>query len=121
MRNGEEETRRRAKQLRSIMVKAEVILWKHLRALREDGYIFRRQHPVGPYIADFAIHSGKLVIEVDGATHDTADEVEHDRRRDVYLHAKGWRVLRIPNVAVYKNIEQVVETIISQLPLPARR
>jgi very-short-patch-repair endonuclease len=103
------------------MSKAEVVLWVNLRALHVHGYKFRRQHPIGPYIADFAIHVGKLVIEVDGATHGTASEVEHDRKRDAYLRSKGWRVLRVPNAAVYEDVDHVVATILSQLPPPSRR
>src|SRR3954451_17001494 len=100
MRTGEQAARSRAKQLRGSMPKAEVILWVNLRALRADGFNFRRQHPIGPYIADFAIHSGRLIVEVDGATHDAPHEVAHDRKRNAYLRSKGWRVLRIPNSAV---------------------
>ncbi len=120
MRSGEELSRSRAKRLRHRMTKAEVILWVNLRALQADGYNFRRQHPLGPYIADFASHSGKLVIEVDGATHGEPHEVEYDRRRDAYLRAKGWRVLRIPNSAVYENLEHAIEVILSQVPPPPR-
>ncbi|MBV9570828.1 MAG: endonuclease domain-containing protein [Alphaproteobacteria bacterium] len=102
------------------MTKAEVILWMHLRSLREIGYNFRRQHPIGPYISDFAIHAGKLIVEVDGETHGTAEEIAHDQRRDAYLQSKGWRVLRIPNIAIYEDIDYALEVILSHLPLPPR-
>jgi very-short-patch-repair endonuclease len=121
MRTEERTSRSRAKQLRGSMTKAEVILWMNLRALRADGYNFRRQHPIGPYIADFAIHAGKLVVEVDGATHGTPDEVAYDRGRDTHLRSKGWHVLRVPNIAVYENIEHVIDSILSRIPPPARR
>ena len=98
------------------MTKAEVVLCVNLRALHVDGYKFRRQHPIGPYIADFAIHLGKLVVEVDGATHDTRSEVEHDCKCDDYLRSRGWHVLRVPNVAVYENVAHVIDTILSQIP-----
>ena len=98
------------------MTKAEVVLWVYLRSLREIGYNFRRQHPIGPYIADFAILSGKLVVEVDGAVHGSDEEVEHDRRRDAYLRANGWRILRVPNMDVYNDANWVVELILSQAP-----
>jgi very-short-patch-repair endonuclease len=100
------------------MNKAEVVVWKHLRLLRQQGYVFRRQHPIGPYIADFAIHSGTLVIELDGDTHDQT--VEHDQIRDAYLRSRGWRVLRIPNMAVYEDIDVVIDAILSKVPPPAR-
>lgn len=102
------------------MTKAEVVLWLHLRDLRKIGYNFRRQHPIGPYIADFAILSGKLVIEVDGATHGSDEELAHDCRRDAYLRANGWRVLRVLNMDVYNDVHWVVELILSQVPLPVR-
>jgi len=116
LRKGEEGARAKAKVFRRRMTKAEVILWLHLRRLREIGYNFRRQHPIGPYIADFAIHTGKLIVEVDGETHGTEEEMAHDRRRDAYLQSQGWRVLRIPNMAIYEDLDHVLEVILSQLP-----
>jgi very-short-patch-repair endonuclease len=116
LRKGEETARGKAKQFRRKMTKAEVILWLHLRKLRERGYNFRRQHPVGPYIADFAIHAGKLIIEVDGETHGTEEELAHDQRRDAYLQSKGWRVLRVPNIAIYEDIDHALEVVLSHLP-----
>ena len=116
MRKGEEDARAKAKAFRGKMTKAEVILWVHLRKLRKIGYNFRRQHPVGPYIADFAIHAGKLIVEVDGETHGTEEEIAHDRRRDAYPQLKGWRVLRVPNIGIYEDIDHALEVILSQLP-----
>ncbi len=116
MRKGEENARAKAKAFRRQMTKAEVILWLHLRKLREMGYNFRRQHPIGPYIADFAIHAGKLIVEVDGETHGTQEEVAHDQRRDAYLQSRGWRVLRIPNIAIYESIDHGLDVILSHLP-----
>jgi very-short-patch-repair endonuclease len=49
-------------------------------------------------------------------THGTEEEVAHDRRRDAYLQSQGWRVLRIPNIAVYENLHHVVELILSHVP-----
>ena len=120
MRIGEEVARNKARSLRRNMTKAEVILWLHLRALRDRGYNFRRQHPIGPYIADFALLSAKIVVEVDGETHGTADELAHNRRRDAYLRAQDWRVLRVANIDVYENVDGVVEFVLSQIPLPVR-
>ena len=116
LRKGEETARAKAKAFRREMTKAEVILWLHLRKLRERGYNFRRQHPVGPYIADFAILAAKLIVEVDGETHGTKDEITHDRRRGAYLRSKGWRVLRVPNIAIYEDLDHALDVILSQLP-----
>src|SRR5947207_8185692 len=115
LRKGQEPARAKAKSFRRKMTKAEVVLWVYLRSLREIGYNFRRQHPIGPCIADFAILSGKLVVEVDGAVHGSDEEVEHDRRRDAYLRANGWRILRVPNMDVYNDVNWVVELILSQV------
>jgi very-short-patch-repair endonuclease len=71
-----------AKALRRRMTRAEVILWSRLRRDAIAGRRFRRQHPIGPYIADFACLPVRLVIEVDGATHGSEDEIKKDRRRD---------------------------------------
>jgi very-short-patch-repair endonuclease len=74
-------SRKLAKRLRRTMTKAEVVLWSNLRMLSKHGFHFRRQHPIGPYVADFAHMAGRLVIEVDGATHITPEQVAHDKRR----------------------------------------
>src|SRR6185437_9288618 len=119
LRIGQETARNRAKSFRGNMTKAEVILWVHLRALRDKGYNFRRQHPIGPYIADFALISGKLVVEVDGETHGSKEELAHDRRRDAYLRRSGWRVIRVASTDVYQNVDGVVSFVLSQVPLPS--
>lgn len=75
------------------------------------GPYFRKQHPIGPYVADFACTQERLIVEVDGDTHATDAEVEHDRRRDAYLASQGWRVLRVTNEDVFKRLEDVLEGI----------
>jgi len=83
----------RAKELRTRMPDAEVILWSRLGRMGSLGMRFRRQHPVGPFIADFACVSQKLVLEVDGGTHCTENERANDPRRETYLRLRGWHVL----------------------------
>ena len=90
MREGEERSRAFAKENRRTMPRAEALLWSYIRK-RAMGVKFRRQHPIGPYIADFACVAAKLIIEVDGHTHWTAEELAHDDRRTKYLQASGWR------------------------------
>ena len=80
-----------------------------------DGHHFRRQHPIGPYVADFACVIAKLVVEVDGGTHSTDQEQAHDRRRDAYLRRQGWRVCRVWNDDVYRNTEGVLDAIYALL------
>ena len=100
--------RDRAKQLRRTMTRAEALLWRHLKANRLAGLGFRRQSPMGNYIADFVAHSCKLVVEVDGESHDFVPRLCHDSRRDEWLESRGYRVLRFTNDDVMKNLEGVV-------------
>jgi very-short-patch-repair endonuclease len=102
MREREKRARPLAKRLRRRMTHAEVILWTYLREKNAAGLRFRRQHPIGPYVADFACISARLVIEVDGATHGTPAEIAHDKKRDAYLTQRNWRVLRVLNGEVYE-------------------
>jgi very-short-patch-repair endonuclease len=120
VREGESQSRVYAKQLRQNMTKAEVILWVNLRKRAINGARFRRQHPIGPYIADFACIAAKLVVEVDGATHWTPDELAYDAKRTKYLEEQGWTVLRVNNIDVYENMDDVWRVIAAQLAPPAR-
>jgi very-short-patch-repair endonuclease len=84
---------RNAKQQRRNMSPPEVRLWALLRR-SPSGVSFRRQHPVGPYVADFYCPAAKLVIEIDGQIHDYT--VDRDEARDDYMCGLGLRILRIP-------------------------
>jgi very-short-patch-repair endonuclease len=104
--------RNRAKQLRRAMTRAETLLWRHLKADRLAGIGFRRQSPMGNYIADFVSHSCKLVVEVDGESHDFEERIRHDAKRDEWFASRGYRVLRFTNDDVIKNLEGVVLSIL---------
>ncbi|MGJ0397192.1 MAG: endonuclease domain-containing protein [Methylocystis sp.] len=104
--------RDRAKQLRRTMTRAETLLWRHLKANRLAGLGFRRQSPMGNYIADFVAHSCKLVVEVDGESHSFEERIRHDARRDQWLASRGYRVLRFTNDDVMRNLEGVVLSIL---------
>jgi very-short-patch-repair endonuclease len=119
MRKLEKKSRKYAKKLRRSLTNAEVILWSRLRKKQLNGYVFRRQHPIGPFIADFACIAEKLIIEIDGATHSTVKEIAHDQRRTAFLEDRGWKVLRVTNPDVYENLEGVLEAIASKLPPPS--
>ena len=108
MRGTTPEIQRRAEELRKQMTEAEKIVWKMVRQHRQDGFYFRRQHPVGGFILDFCCTSAKLCIEVDGGIHD--EQRERDAERTAWLEAAGYRVLRFRN-------EEVLEA----PPLAARR
>jgi very-short-patch-repair endonuclease len=100
--------RSRAKQLRRTMTRAETLLWRHLKAHRLDGMQFRRQTPIGSYITDFCCHAARVIVEVDGESHDLRSQLQHDTRRDAWLASRGYRVLRFTNDDVLKNLEGVI-------------
>jgi very-short-patch-repair endonuclease len=96
-----------AKYNRREMTQSETILWKALRhELR--AYRFRRQHPIGDYIADFACNSEKLVIELDGGYHNTEQRKEADMVRDAWLKKMGYKVLHFTNEELFGNINKVI-------------
>jgi very-short-patch-repair endonuclease len=103
------------------MTDAERKLWFALRDRRLASIKFRRQVPVGPFIADFACYESKLIIEVDGGQH--ADSAT-DARRNHWLTQNGFRVLRFWNNDVLKNLhgvlERIVEVASAATPHPAR-
>ena len=113
-----------ARKLRTEMTDAEKKLWSLLRRKQLEGFRFRRQVPLGPFIADFACHSARMIIEVDGRQHGI--RVGHDERRTKWLQQFGWRVLRYWNVDVLREPENVLEMIRLALidpppqPSPAR-
>ena len=81
------------------MTASEKKLWAELRKLDLN---IRRQAPIGRYVADFAQHSAKLVIEVDGARHDLEDAQLHDHLRDEWLRSQGYRVLRVRDIEAFE-------------------
>ena len=98
-----EAKRDRARELRGNMTPAERRLWQVLKGCALGGHRFRRQHPLGPYIADFACLEAGIVIEVDGGQHHGGS----DDLRDAFMHARGFRVLRFWNNDVLGNLEGV--------------
>jgi len=101
--------RDRARELRREETEAEHLLWKRLRNRQLAGVKFRRQHPIGPFIADLCCVDAKLVIELDGEPHASHDE--YDRERTEHLEARGYRVLRFWNDEVLANPEAVLKRI----------
>ncbi len=102
----------RARQLRRNMPDAEKKLWAELRGRRLAGLKFRRQHPIGPYIADFACYDPKLVIELDGGQHGQDERLEDDAVRTAWFESKGFRVLRFWNHNVIQTMDSVLEMIL---------
>jgi very-short-patch-repair endonuclease len=104
-----------SQELRKNMTDAEKLLWSRLRIKQIKGLMFSRQKPLGEYIADFYCHRAKLVIEVDGGQHFSADSIEYDRTRDEFMGGMGLTVLRFTNTDVMNNIEGVLEVIESKI------
>jgi very-short-patch-repair endonuclease len=101
----------RARELRANATDAERRLWSRLCAHRLEGYKFRRQYPIGQYIADFACRSEHLVIELDGGGHGNDQAERDDAERSAYLEKCGYRVLRIWNLDVLTDTDRVVDQI----------
>lgn len=113
MLQGPEPTIRHARALRKEMSLPERLLWRALRS-RPGGLKFRRQHPAGPFIADFFCHGARLVVEIDGEAHARGDRPERDLRRDAWFAARGFDVMRIPAVQVLDDACAVVAGIVAR-------
>ena len=109
--------RNRARSLRKSFTDAELKLWRLLKNRNLKNLKFRRQHPVGPYIAGFICLERKLVIELDGGQH--AREVSYDYRRTAYLESTGYRVIRFWNDDVLAKTESVVQVIYDAFDHPS--
>ena len=118
-----ERVRVRARALRDGSTDAERLVWRHLRDRQLDGHKFRRQHPVGPYFADFACIDAGLIIELDGGQHFEPDAAESDARRTQVLGANGFHVLRFDNRQVLVETAAVLSVIhdwlLSEHPHPS--
>lgn len=86
-----------ARQLRKNQTDAEKHLWRKLRQLKSCGFHFRRQAPIGNFIADFACHSANLIIECDGGQHAHDEAIVRDTERTAWLESQGYKVLRFWN------------------------
>jgi len=112
--------RSHAKQLRRELTPEEKRLWYLLRSRRFADYKFRRQHPVGHYIVDFACCEARLAIELDGGQHQ--ERQGYDARRTAWLNQKGWYIIRFWNNEVWQNEEavlwQILQALRMRLPSP---
>jgi very-short-patch-repair endonuclease len=99
------------KRLRRNMTGPELSLWRELRPLRATGFIIRRQSPFGIYVVDFVSHRERLVIEVDGVTHQTVEQRAHDAERTKFIESRGYFVVRFSNDEVLHSTTNVVNRI----------
>jgi very-short-patch-repair endonuclease len=93
--DGPQETKAFARKLRRELTLPEVVIWQAVRGQRLEGFRFRRQHPIGPYVLDFYCDAAKLAVEIDGDWHGMGDQPERDSARDAWFAARGIETLRI--------------------------
>ena len=104
-----------AKELRHSQTSAENFLWQILRNRRIEGTKFRRQHPLGNFVADFYCHEAKLVIELDGSIHEITEVKQYDNERQAAIEQLGLTVLRFTNDEIFSDIDKVIQKIINHL------
>ncbi len=122
---GEEkkELRKKARNLRNKMTKAEIILWSRLRSRQISGHKFRRQQPIFDYIVDFYCHELKLIIEADGEIHFLREIQDADKKRDRLLKRNGYNILRFSNFEIETNLNATINMInsfISKISFPSQ-
>ena len=105
----------RARTLRVAQTGAENLLWRQLRNRQLARWKFRRQHPIDRFFVDFVTLDGKLIVEVDGATHSERFELRRDAQRTRILESLGFHVVRITNIDVYENMDGVLDMILHEL------
>ena len=102
---------KQARHLRSHQTQAEKALWQILRKRQVVGYRFRRQHPIGPFIADFVCLERRVIIEADGGVHDSTTNQLADIERDQWLEAQRFRILRLTNEQILSDPEAALQRI----------
>ena len=95
-----------AKKLRNNSTLSEVLLWKHLKKAQMMGYRFHRQKPIDNFIVDFYCHKLKLIIEIDGSSHEYKGN--SDTRRSERLKSLGFNILRFQDIDIKRNLENVL-------------
>jgi very-short-patch-repair endonuclease len=108
-----------ARKLRRESTDAERLIWKYLKSKKLSGFKFRRQEPIGKYIADFVCFENKIIIEIDGSQHNMPVNRMNDEERTRWLKGRGFRVLRFWNSEVLKNMDGVWETILRHCESPS--
>ena len=103
----------RSRVLRANETSAEAKLWSELRNRQLAGLKFVRQAPVGYYFADFLCRERRIIVEIDGGTHSTVEELASDAAREAELHRLGFRVFRAWNDEIYDNIDGVLDALLA--------
>jgi very-short-patch-repair endonuclease len=90
----------------------EARLWNRLRWREPGKPVFRRQHPIGPYVLDFYCAKANLAVEIDGMSHDMGDRPRRDERRTAWLKKQGVTVMRIPAAELTRNVDETADAIV---------
>lgn len=101
-----------ARRLRRTLSAPEVRLWNRLREREPGKPIFRRQHPIGPYVLDFYCAQARLAFEIDGISHDLGDGPKRDSRRDAWLKKHGVIVVRIAATDLLQDMDEAADAIV---------
>jgi very-short-patch-repair endonuclease len=101
-----------AQQLRRTLSTPEVLLWSRLRKREPGKPVFRRQHPIGPYVLDFHCAKARLAIELEGASHDMGDRPHRDQRRTAWLETRGITVMRIAADDLTRGLDEAADAIV---------
>jgi very-short-patch-repair endonuclease len=99
------------RRLRGNLSPPEARLWGRLRERAPGTPVFRRQHPIGPYVLDFYCAKARLAVEVDGMSHDVAHRPQRDAQKDAWLRERSITVLRVPAIDVIRRIDEVADGI----------
>ncbi|RAK62500.1 endonuclease domain-containing protein [Phenylobacterium kunshanense] len=111
----------RARRLRKNMSLPEVMLWRCLRGRGDGKPVFRRQHPLGPYVLDFYCAAASLCVEIDGGGHGFGDRPGQDARRDAYLRNLGIETLRLNASEVIAHTQSIADGVVAEAVARAHR
>ena len=103
----------RARVLRSRSSSAVDLMWSELRNRQLGGLKFAREFPIGPYFVDFACRARKIIVEIDGGTYSTNEQIAYDKAREAFLRAQGYRIYRAHNGEVCENLDGVCDTLLA--------
>jgi very-short-patch-repair endonuclease len=101
----------RARRLRANMNATELLVWSRIRGRQLDGWKFRRQHPIGPYVVDFYCPAARLIVEIDGPAHGFDEQWAYDVRRQAWLESEQYQVLRVTVENISRSLDDALATI----------
>ena len=100
-----------SREQRANLVQAEAFIWRAVRDRRCEDAKFRRQAAIGGFIVDFVCYERRLIVEIDGPSHEDAEQQARDQERDAWLKGQGFRMLRLPNELVIGSTELAVSRV----------